>query len=159
MPERSFGAAGAIRRIHGAPSPPLAPHLAVVEAAHRELGLRYDEIALALGTHASTLHRWRAGETAPSPAFRRRLTALAELTVAARDQRRRAAEAGPMARAWWDDATALPGLGGERPGAVLAAGQLERLAAGIAAAIPAGAPSLRGPADPGPDGRPAGRRP
>jgi hypothetical protein len=137
---------------------PSRPHVDVIERAHGELGLSYDEIAEAVGANASTLHRWRAGETVPSPIFRRRLTALAALTVATREHLRRAAEAGVAARAWWDEPAALPGLAGACPGAVLAAGQLERLAAVLAAPTPPDEASLPGPPSLGPDGRLAGRR-
>ncbi len=62
---------------------PAGPHLEALEAAHRELGLSYDDIARALGANASSLHRWRAGDTGPSRVFRHGLAALAELTAAA----------------------------------------------------------------------------
>lgn len=137
-------------------TPPAPPHVLVVEAAHRDLGLSYDEIAGAVGANASTLHRWRAGETAPSPAYGRRLAALAELTAAVRGLLGRAgapaATTAVAARAWLARAgPGVPGLGGERRGAVLAAGQLERLAALLAA----GATPERPPRG---DARPAGRR-
>jgi transcriptional regulator with XRE-family HTH domain len=117
---------------------PAGPHLEALEAAHRELGLSYDEIAQALGANASSLHGWRAGDTGPSPVFRHRLAALAELTAAVRGLRRRP---GTRTVAAWLDAPAVevPGLGGERPRASLAAGQLERLAALVTAAVTAAA--------------------
>lgn len=146
------------------PDPHAGPHVAVIERAHADLGLSYDEIAQALGANMSTLHRWRAGDTGPSPVFRHRLTALAELTVAVRGLRRRP---GALTPAAWLDAPALdvPGLGGARPRAVLAAGQLERLAALVTAAVTAAASAPVPPESPapegpgiGPHGRPVGVR-
>ncbi len=146
--------------------PHAAPHVAVIEGAHADLGLGYDEIARALGANASTLHRWRAGDTGPSPVFRHRLRALAELTAAARGLGRRR---GLTAAAWLDaPAVDVPGLGGERPRAVLAIGQLERLAALLTAALPTALTAAQateiasehpphGVAAPAPPGRLAGR--
>jgi hypothetical protein len=121
-----------------APPAPARPHVAAVEAAHRELSLSSDGIAAAVGAHASTLHGWHTGETAPPPACRRRLTALAEVRAAVRGFVSRAGmreAAAAAARPGLDGAgPAVPGLADARRHALLAAGQVERLAALLTAA-------------------------
>ena len=123
------------------------PHVGSIEAARRDLGLSDDEIAAAVGANASTLNRWRAGETAASPADRGRLTALAERTAALRGVLARAgvreSAVAAGARAWLDGAGPdVPGLAEARPRTLLAAGEVERLATLLTQATPdAGAPT------------------
>jgi hypothetical protein len=66
-------------------TPPARPHGAVVGAARRGLRLSYDAGARAAGANANTVHRWRAGETAPSPGVRGRRAASAHPAAAVRD--------------------------------------------------------------------------
>lgn len=101
----------------------LARRLHAVEEAHDRLGLTYRAVAAALRADESTLHRWRGGETEPSPVFLDRLAALEEfLAEVARTFRSDAA-----ARRWLD--REVPELDGRTPRELLLAGRVERLTA------------------------------
>jgi uncharacterized protein (DUF2384 family) len=100
-----------------------ASPVGVVERARAEWGLRYDEIARALGADESTLHRWRARATSPSRAFRTRLAALSTLMAAVA----RHHDGADAARAWLE--CPLVALGGYTPRALLATGRTELLVA------------------------------
>lgn len=99
----------------------LARRLQAIEAAHDRLGLTYREVARALRADESTLHRWRGGETEPSPVFLDRLEALEEfLAEVARTFR-----SDEAALRWLD--REVPALDGRTPRELLLAGRMERL--------------------------------
>lgn len=101
----------------------LARRLEALEAAHDRLGLTYREVARTLRADESTLHRWRGGETEPSPVFLDRLASLEEfLTEIARTFR-----SDEAARRWLD--REVPELDGRTPREWLLAGRIERLTA------------------------------
>ncbi len=50
--------------------------LEALERLREDFGFTYDDLAAALVTNASTLHRWRAG-TEPTPIYLQRLAAFA----------------------------------------------------------------------------------
>jgi PAS domain S-box-containing protein len=97
--------------------------LAPVARARVVLGLRYGDVAHALGVDESTLHRWRAGAGRRSAVAGRALDALADL-LDALALRCPDAEA---ARAWLDAPN--PRCDGEPPRALLLAGRTGYLAA------------------------------
>lgn len=100
--------------------------LARLEAARVALDLSFDALAAAIGTHATTLHRWRRGETMPSrPAVRR----LGELTAVADALTRVYGPRSPTLVAWLD--TPQPLFGGEAPRALLVGGRAAFLHAAL----------------------------
>jgi hypothetical protein len=98
----------------------LAPQLRYVEDAHDVLGLTYRQLAAALGADESTLHRWRAGESAPRSIFLSRMDALREL-----QQEMLEAMSSEAARTWLE--TPVPALEGRRPSDLLETGRIEPL--------------------------------
>lgn len=101
--------------------PTLAHQLRAVEQAHDLLGLTYAEVARAIKADESTVHRWRSGDSEPSPIFLDRLDALGELLT----ELRRTVRDQATARYWLD--RAVPALGGRTPRELLLAGRIERL--------------------------------
>lgn len=99
----------------------LAHQLRAVEQAHDLLGLTYAEVARAIKADESTVHRWRSGDSEPSPIFLDRLDALGELLT----ELRRTVRDQATARYWLD--RAVPALGGRTPRELLFAGRIERL--------------------------------
>ena len=132
----------------------------MVEGARAELAPSHDDVAPAMRADVSTLHRWRAGDAGRSPVFGHRVAALAEAMAAVRGLRRRPG-ALPVAAWLHTPAVDVPEPPGERPRALLAAGQLGRLAALVTAAVTTAAPPAPVlPAAPGHgrSGRPGGAR-
>lgn len=99
----------------------LAHELRAVEQAHDLLGLTYAEVARAIRADESTIHRWRSGDSVPSPVFLDRLDALGELL----GELRRTVKDQVTARYWLD--RKVPVLQGRTPREVLLAGRIERL--------------------------------
>lgn len=99
----------------------LARQLRAVEAAHDRLGLTYRQVAQVLRADESTLHRWRGGDTEPSPVFLDRLEALGEFL----DEVERTFRSHEAARRWLD--RRIPELAERRPRDLLLAGRVERL--------------------------------
>lgn len=100
--------------------PTLASQLRYVEDAHDVLGLTYRQLAAALGADESTLHRWRAGESAPRTIFLSRMDALREF-----QQELLETMAPGAARAWLH--TPVPALDDRRPVELLETGRIEPL--------------------------------
>jgi hypothetical protein len=111
--------------------PTLTHELRTVEQAHDLLSLTYAEVARAIKADESTLHRWRSGDSEPSPIFLDRLDALGEFL----GELRRTVKDQVAARYWLD--RAVPALGGRTPREVLLAGRVERLT-GLLASFNAG---------------------
>lgn len=101
--------------------------LRVLEWAHDELGLTWDEVAGALDASTRTLQRWREGETAPS---RENLRALEELDEL-RFWLETLFEDDPDAATEWMS-TRLVDLRGKTPLQALRAGHTETLNAMLA---------------------------
>jgi PAS domain S-box-containing protein len=97
--------------------------LAPVARARVVLGLRYGDVAHALGVDESTLHRWRAGTGRRSAVAGRALEALADLL----DALALSCPDAEAARAWLD--TPNPRCDGEPPRTLLLAGRTGYLAA------------------------------
>lgn len=98
------------------------PAIDTIEHVHSLLGLTYLEIARGICVDESTLHRWRSGVSEPSPVFRLRIAALADLL--ANVQRISSGEA-EQARAWLD--VPLPAFDARTPRQVLLAGRPDLL--------------------------------
>jgi uncharacterized protein (DUF2384 family) len=98
----------------------LASQLRYVEDAHDVLGLTYRQLAGAVGADESTLHRWRAGESAPRSVFLSRMDALREFQQELLETMDR-----DSARAWLQ--TPVPALDDRRPAELLQAGRIEPL--------------------------------
>lgn len=94
-----------------------------VERAHADLDLSYREVAELLRADESTLHRWRSGESDPSPVFLDRLESLGELL----DELNQTFRDSEHARAWLQ--REVPELEDHRPIDLLAEGRLERVTA------------------------------
>lgn len=57
--------------------PTLVRELAAVERLHDDFGFSYGQLAQALNTNETTLHRWRAGNSGePTPVYLKRLAAF-----------------------------------------------------------------------------------
>jgi transcriptional regulator with XRE-family HTH domain len=97
---------------------PAEPPLESVEEARHMLGLTYREIAASLGADESTLHRWRAGTSAPRPVFRQRMAALREM------REELSAVMRPEDGAAWLR-TPSPALDGRSPSELLVEGRIE----------------------------------
>jgi len=111
----------------------LVRELEALERLHTEFGLRYDELAQAINTSESTLHRWRRGSGGePTPVYIARLVALQafldemDALFASRD----------AARVWLEHP--LPVLKGATPRAMISTGHVDRVT-GVLYAINAGA--------------------
>jgi transcriptional regulator with XRE-family HTH domain len=111
--------------------PTLTHELRAVEQAHDLLGLTYAEVARAIKADESTVHRWRSGDSTPSPIFLDRLDALGELLA----ELRRTVKDQATARYWLD--RKVPALQGRTPREVLLVGRIERLT-GLLASFNAG---------------------
>lgn len=108
-----------------------APELAAIEQLHDDFGFSYAQLARALNTNETTLHRWRAGSGGePTPVYLKRLAAfeafLEELTDLFD---------GATARQWLD--RTLPALKGESPRTMIIDGHVDRVT-GVLYAINAG---------------------
>lgn len=101
----------------------LTPALRAIEHGHDFLGLTYAELARAIKADESTLHRWRAGDTEPSPVFLDRLEALGEFLT----ELERTVKDAVTARYWLD--RSIPALQGRTARALLLEGRIERLTA------------------------------
>lgn len=98
----------------------LASQLRYVEDAHDVLGLTYRQIAAAMGADESTLHRWRAGDSAPRSIFLSRMDALREF------QQELLETMSPVAaRAWLQQPA--PALDSRSPAELLDEGRIEPL--------------------------------
>lgn len=108
----------------------LQSQLRAIERAHEHLDLSYREIAELLRADESTLHRWRAAATEPSPVFLDRLDSLSELLAELdrtfRDPR--------DVRDWLE--REVPELDGRRPDDLLSEGRMERVTAVLLALNP-----------------------
>lgn len=105
--------------------------LEALERLREEFGFTYDELATALVTNASTLHRWRAG-TEPTPIYLQRLAAFASFLEELD------ALLGPAAqRPWMDSPREV--FKGATPRQMILAGNVDR-ATGVLYAMNAGAP-------------------
>jgi transcriptional regulator with XRE-family HTH domain len=109
----------------------LVRELAAVERLHDDFGFSYGQLAQALSTNETTLHRWRAGNSAePTPVYLKRLAAfevfLEELDDLF-DPR--------LAREWLDQT--LKALKGKSPRTMILEGHVDRVT-GILYAINAG---------------------
>jgi hypothetical protein len=101
----------------------LSHELAAIERAREVLDLTYDEIATALKADDSTLHRWRKGDTEPSPIFLSRLDSLGEFLA----ELQRTVKDPLTARYWLD--RPVPALHNQTPRTVLLEGKIDRLTA------------------------------
>lgn len=101
----------------------LQRQLRAIERAHGYLELSYRDIASALRADESTLHRWRAGTTEPSPVFLDRLESLDELL----DELERTFRDPAHARDWLQ--REVPELDDRRPADLLVEGRMERITA------------------------------
>ena len=100
--------------------------LEAIERLRSTLGLTYADLARALVTGESTVHRWRSGSSTPRGANRARLAALDEFVAALE----RCFPDHADARAWLD--TPFAPLGGHAPRQLLATGRAELLAGALA---------------------------
>lgn len=96
--------------------------LGAVERMHDDFGFTYSELAAAVNTSESNLHRWRSGTgAAPTPVFLAGLAALnvflAELGRTFRDDRE--------ARSWLDER--VPALQGQTPRRMILDGNVDRV--------------------------------
>ena len=98
-----------------------------LETARTVLNLPYDALAAALGTHPTTLHRWRRGESSPS---RPAVTRMAEVTAVADALARIYGPASSTLVGWLD--TPHPLFSGESPRALLVSGRASFLHAALA---------------------------
>lgn len=103
---------------------PLTAKLRVLDMLNEKLGLPHRQVAQIVGVNESTLHRWRSGDSTPSPSHIRTLGGLAEFTVEFHDMFGRAIADG---REWLQ--TPLPALGGREPLSLLLEGRVERVTA------------------------------
>lgn len=101
----------------------LQRQLRAIERAHEYLDLSYREIANAIRADESTLHRWRAGTTEPSPVFLDRLESLSRFL----DQLDDTFRDPEHARSWLE--REVPELQGRRPLDELSEGRMERITA------------------------------
>src|ERR1700735_27756 len=97
----------------------LAQDLVALERLHEKFHFRYDELAQALNTNETTLHRWRKGTGGePTPVYLKRLEALEvfleELDALFADE--------DAARAWMDRPLVV--LKGQTPRAMTVAGHV-----------------------------------
>ena len=114
------------------PMPTLLRELEAVERLRDEFGFTYRDIAAAVNTSESTLHRWRSGEGAPpTPVFLARLAALGAFLAELRRTFRKMSDA----RAWLDER--VPALRGETPRQMILAGHVDRVT-GVLYALNAG---------------------
>jgi putative toxin-antitoxin system antitoxin component (TIGR02293 family) len=101
----------------------LQRQLRAIERAHDYLDLSYRDVARALRSDESTLHRWRAGKTDPSPVFLDRLESLSELL----DELERTFRNSEHARSWLQ--REVSELDDRRPADLLVEGRIERITA------------------------------
>lgn len=109
----------------------LARELTALERLHEDFGFTYDDLAGALHTGGSSLHRWRRGHK-PSPVYLRRLAAFESFLE----------ELGMLferdgAREWIDRPLSV--LKGATPRAMILDGHVDRVT-GVLYAMNAGAP-------------------
>lgn len=109
----------------------LARELAAVERLHRDFGFSYAQLAQALNTNETTLHRWRSGSGGePTPVYLKRLAAF-EAFLEELDDLFDA----DTAREWLHGP--LPALKGQSPREMILAGHVDRVT-GLLYAINAG---------------------
>jgi transcriptional regulator with XRE-family HTH domain len=110
----------------------LLRELEAVERLHDEFGFTYNDLAAAVNTGESTLHRWRSGDGAPpTPVFLARLSALDAFLAELRRTFRKKGDA----RKWLDER--VPALRGETPRQMILAGHVDRVT-GVLYAVNAG---------------------
>lgn len=110
----------------------LLRELEAVESLNQEFGLTYAQVAKAVHTSESNLHRWRAGTGAPPTAvFLARLAALDAFLVELRRTFRDEKEA----HAWF--ASSVPALQGRTPRQMILDGHVDRVT-GVLYAVNAG---------------------
>lgn len=105
----------------------LPRQLEAAEQAHDRLDLSYDEVAAALRSNPSSLHRWRGGVVEPSPVFLDRLEALGDLMAALRQTFR----SDRKAREWFE--RPVPAFGDRSPRELLLEGKIERITGALEA--------------------------
>jgi len=106
--------------------------LAALERLHEDFGFRYDELAQALNTNETTLHRWRKGVGGePTPVYVKRLEALKAFL----EELDALFAEGGAAQAWLD--RPLTVLKSQTPRAMIVAGHVDRVT-GILYALNAG---------------------
>jgi transcriptional regulator with XRE-family HTH domain len=109
----------------------LVRELAALERLHDEFGFSYGQLAQALNTNETTLHRWRAGHGGePTPVYLKRLAAFDAFLDELDDL-----FDVDSARAWLDQE--LRALKGESPRAMILGGHIDRVT-GLLYAINAG---------------------
>jgi|HubBroStandDraft_6_1064221.scaffolds.fasta_scaffold986553_2 hypothetical protein len=112
----------------------LIRELGALEALHEQFGFTYGELAQALNTSESTVHRWRAQQTEPTPVYMARLEALGaflrELMSLFKDRN--------DASRWIREK--MPVLKGRSPQELILAGHVDRVT-GVLYAINAGIPT------------------
>lgn len=89
-----------------------------VDQARDRLGITYKQIARMIGADESTVHRWRMGDTEPSPVFVRQLEELGALL----DELARTFADPDAARAWLEQS--VPLLRNRRPIDLLRSGRI-----------------------------------
>lgn len=100
----------------------LLRELEAVERLHDEFGFTYSELAAAVKTSESNLHRWRSGTgAAPTPVFLARLAALDTFLAELRRTFRNEAEA----RSWLDERVLA--LRGQTPRRMILDGHVDRV--------------------------------
>lgn len=109
----------------------LVRELAAVERLHDDFGFSYGQLAQALNTNETTLHRWRAGNGGePTPVYLKRLAAFNAFLEELDDLFDATA-----AREWLD--RDIKALKGKSPRAMILEGHIDRVT-GILYAINAG---------------------
>lgn len=99
--------------------------LRTIEEVRSRLDLTYKQIAMIVTADESTLHRWRAEESEPSPAHLRTLLSLREFM----SELFRTFSSPSDAKDWL--VTRNQGFGNRRPLEILLEGKIERLTANI----------------------------
>lgn len=111
----------------------LLKELEAVERLHDQFGFTYADLAAAVNTRESTLHRWRSAAGAPpTPVFLARLAALDAFLA----ELRRTFGTPADAWAWVDER--VPALHGRTAREMILAGHVDRVT-GVLYAINAGA--------------------
>jgi len=110
----------------------LVQDLAALERLHEDFKFRYDELAQALNTNETTLHRWRKGTGGePTPVYLKRLEALETFL----EELDALFAEGDAARDWMDRPLVV--LKGQTPRAMILNGHVDRVT-GILYALNAG---------------------
>lgn len=101
-----------------------ARSLRPINILHEDLQLPFRQVAQIAGVNESTLHRWRAGRSTPSPTHERTLRALNEFITEFIEM---FGTGSPEGRTWLT--TPIPALGNLEPLDLLLAGKIERVSA------------------------------